>query len=233
LPVTRACFKDAIADVINRNVPLLTAGDDLGISIFVTPGRPGQPTPTWAIEAYRLPFDQWVAWYDPGESLAETGIRQVPPSCWPPALKCRSRMHYFLADQLAGRHWPGARAILLDQDGFVTEISTANVIVYRRAIGLVSPPLDRILPGVSLAVIGELAENLNIPFSYADVRLTDVAHADEVLLCSTSPCVWPAVQLNGQPIGTGTPGPIWQQLIEAWNELVGVDIVAQARGEGK
>lgn len=233
LPVAAEQFRSIVDEVLDRNQFLLGEGDDFGIMVFVTPGRvtpgrPGRQTPTWAIEAYRLPFAQWVSWYDPGESLTETGIRQVPAVCWPPALKCRSRMHYYLADQLADRKWPGSRAILLDQDGFVTEVSTANVILYRQDAGFVSPSLDKILPGVSLGVMSRLAGDLGLPFRHADLRLTDVATADEVLLCSTSPCVWSATRINGQPIGAGRPGPIWKRLIRAWSELVGVDIVGQA-----
>ena len=64
--------------------------------------------------------------------------------------------------------------------------------------------------------------------SCTDIELGHVAAADEVLLCSTSPCVWPAVKLNGKPIGTGKPGPIFRQLLAAWSKMVGLDIRQQA-----
>jgi len=41
--------------------------------------------------------------------------------------------------------------------------------------------------------------------------------------------VWPVTRLNGQPREPGAGGAIFQQILQAWNELVGVDIVAQAR----
>jgi hypothetical protein len=41
--------------------------------------------------------------------------------------------------------------------------------------------------------------------------------------------VWPVTRLDGRPIGNGKPGTICHQLQTAWSELVGVDIVAQAR----
>jgi len=49
-----------------------------------------------------------------------------------------------------------------------------------------------------------------------------------VLLSSTSPCVWPVLQLNGQTIGDGTPGEVFQRLLTAWSDLVNVNIQAQA-----
>jgi branched-subunit amino acid aminotransferase/4-amino-4-deoxychorismate lyase len=137
-------------------------------------------------------------------------------------------MHYYLADQQARRNAPGARALMLDEDGFVTEASTANVVIYTEADGIVSPPKEHILPGVSMAVLEELAQGLGIPFLHRELTVADVAAADEVLLCSTSPCVWSVTRLNGKPIADGKPGLVCQRLRSAWSELVGLDIEAQA-----
>jgi branched-subunit amino acid aminotransferase/4-amino-4-deoxychorismate lyase len=217
------------AELVAHNHPLLQPGDDLGLSLFVTPGRSGsgQP-PVVGIYSYPLPFAQWASDYDRGQRLTETGIRQVPSNCWPAELKCRSRMHYYLADLLADEKHPGSRAILLDQDGFVSEASTANIVLYTRDQSLLSPPSHKILPGVSLSVMTELADQLGIRMHHGDFRLEQVAAADEVLLCSTSPCVWSVVELNGQPVSNGTPGPLARQLLAAWSELVGLDIREQA-----
>jgi branched-subunit amino acid aminotransferase/4-amino-4-deoxychorismate lyase len=80
-----------------------------------------------------------------------------------------------------------------------------------------------------MAMLADLARELEIPFSHAALRAADVAAADEVLLCSTSACVWPVQRFNGQAIGTGQPGEVRRQLIDAWSQHVGVDIVLQAR----
>jgi branched-subunit amino acid aminotransferase/4-amino-4-deoxychorismate lyase len=137
-------------------------------------------------------------------------------------------MHYYLADKRAREIEPGSRALLRDLEGFVTEATTANLLVYFRDVGLVSPPKGRILPGISVGVIEQLAEELAIPFSHRDLTIDDVAMADEALLTSTSPCVWPVTRLNGKPIGSGKRGPIAEQLLKSWSKLVGLDIEAQA-----
>jgi len=234
--LAREDFALIATELAAQNHMLLDPADDLGLSMFVTPG-PYAPFasaarhkgPTVGIHTQPLPFGTWAGKYDTGESLVVTDIQQVPAACWPAELKCRSRMHYYLADKQAREREPGSRALLLDEQGFVIEASTANILVYYRDVGLVSPPRERILPGITVAAVVELAGKIGVPFSHRDLTTDDVAGADEVLLCSTSPCVWSVTRFSGQPIADGQPGPICRQLQAAWSELVGLDIVAQAR----
>jgi len=222
--------------LVEQNRVLLDPDDDLGATIFVTPGM--SPTyaavapdtgPTVCVHTQPLTFGAWAVKYETGDSLVVTDIRHVPAECWPPELKCRSRMHFYLADKQARERERGARALLLDERGFVTEASTANVVVYHADRGLISPPREHILPGVTVAVLEELASQLGLAFGHNELRVDDVADADEVLLCSTSPCIWSVTRLNGQPMSGGKPGPVSRRLRQAWGEMVGLDIEAQAR----
>ena len=216
--------------------------DDLGVGIFVTPGPYGTLSalapsgPVVGIYTFPLPFQQWAATYERGQALRTTAIEQVSDKCWPRELKVRSRVHYYLADRQAaagnpaGVHAePGARAILLDQDGFLTEATTANLLIYTAAEGLLTPPTQKVLPGITLSVVKELATAEGIPYRERDLLPAELALADEALLCSTSSCVLPVVRFNGRPIGSGDPGAIFRRLLAAWNRLVGFDVVAQAQ----
>ena len=229
-------FGRIATDLVDQNRRLIDPADDLNVTMFVTPGPygaysavAGYSGPTVGTHAQPLPFGHWAEKYRTGESLIVSDVMQVPLRCWPAELKCRSRMHYYLADRQARQKEPGARALLLDEWGFVTEASTANVLVYYRGQGLISPPKDRILPGVTVAVIEELAGQLGIPFANRELTVQEFGRAEEALLCSTSPCVLSVTRLNGQPIGDGRPGPISQKLREAWSQMVGFDIELQAR----
>lgn len=221
-------------ELVARNHRLLAPDDDLGLSIFVTPGpypadcAPGSMQPTVCLHTYPLPFRLWAEKYRIGQALATTAVEQVSARSWPPGLKCRSRMHYYLADRQAADTEPGARALLLDHDGFVTEASTANILIYTIAGGLLTPPLKKILQGISLAEVKELAGRLGIPFSQHDLTPRDVASADEVLLTSTPMCLLPVTRFDGRPIGDGSPGPVFRRLLAAWSDAVGIDIVGQA-----
>jgi branched-subunit amino acid aminotransferase/4-amino-4-deoxychorismate lyase len=217
----------AIPEFPSRNAGQLPPGSDWSITAFATPGISGKSTV--CVHGGPLDFRRWASQYDQGLSAFISSVRQVPDSCWPSELKCRSRMHYYLADRQASEQKAGARAILLDEEGYVAESTTANVLVYRQQEGLSSPPDDHILVGISLGVVHELAGKLGIPFMRRRMAVEELQMADEVMLASTSVCVLPVVECDGRPIGSGEPGPLFKQLIKAWGEMVGVDIVEQAR----
>ncbi len=226
---------EAAQELASNNHQLLAPDDDIGLSLFVTPGSypafapPGPSVPTIGMHTYPIPFYQWSEKYTKGERLVVSSVRQVPSDCWPLELKCRSRMHYYLADREARQRDPGARALLLDHEGFIAEASTASVVLYRAAEGFLLPPRDKILPGISVGILELLAQEMGVAFVHRDLTVDDAHSADEVILCSTSPCLLPVVSIDGRKIGTGTAGPMSQQSLAAWSRHVGVDIVEQAQ----
>jgi branched-chain amino acid aminotransferase len=141
-------------------------------------------------------------------------------------MKYRSRMHYYLADKEAQLVDADAAALLLDLDGNVTETGGANFLLVEGG-AIVSPTLRNILPGISRAVVIDLAGKLKIPFVERDLQLYNVMNADEAFLSTTPYCLMPVTRINGVAIGQGTPGPVYERLITAWSEQVGLDIRRQ------
>ena len=228
-------LQDIAEELVARNYAREQPEQDLGLSIFVTPGSyPAQADgergrPLVCLHTYRQAFQLWADKYAHGEQLATTSVPQVPQACWPAELKCRSRMHYYQADRAAADRFAGSRAVICDLDGHVLETTTANLIVFTAAEGIVTPPAAEVLPGISLAVLRELAAAANIAWSERVLTVADLHSADEVMLVSTSVCVLPCVQLDGQNIGDGQPGDVYRQLLSDWSTLVGLDIAAQAQ----
>lgn len=218
----------AIRELVQRNGHAWREDDDWAIVAFATPGEPGGE-PTRCVHAHPLRFAEWAHMYDEGVHVVISDVRQTPATCWPPDLKCRSRMHYYLADLHAQERWPGARAVLLDQEGYLCESTTANLVLYSEGEGLVTPKLSKALPGVSVGVVEELAENLGVPFSQRDLAPSELAAADEAWLCSTSVCMLPVTRCNGKDVGHAYPGGVYREFLAAWSALVGVDVAAQAR----
>jgi branched-subunit amino acid aminotransferase/4-amino-4-deoxychorismate lyase len=141
-------------------------------------------------------------------------------------MKYRSRMHFYLADQEARLVDPEASALLLDLAGNVTETGAANFLIVERDT-VVSPTTVNTLPGISRAMVIELAGRLRVPFVERDLQVFDVVNADEALLTSTPYCLMAVTKVNGVPIGDGRPGPLFRRLLTAWGEEVGLDVEKQ------
>ena len=222
--------------LIEHNLPLADEQDELGLIHFVTAGeyptyagmagRQARTSPTICVHTFPLPFELWAEKMQRGQHLVTPSIRHVPPQCYDPKMKYRSRMHYYLAEKEAQLVDHQASALLLDLDGNVTETSGANFLLVEREV-IVSPTLRNTLPGVSRATVIELAEELAIPFVERDVQVHTVVNADEAFTTSTPYCLMPVTKINGIPIGTGSPGPIGMRLLKAWSQRVGLDIEQQ------
>jgi branched-chain amino acid aminotransferase len=153
-------------------------------------------------------------------------IRHVPPQCVDPKIKCRSRMHWWLADQETHLVDPNAVSLCLDLDGNVTETSGSNFLIYT-GNEIVSPSRRNILPGISVATVAELCDELGVTFVERDFQVYDVINATEAFLASTPYCLAPVTKINGLAIGNGRPGPMLHRLLNLWSERVGLNIVEQ------
>lgn len=227
---------DIARKLIENNISLLSPEDELGLVLFVTAGeyptyagsagKSARTTPTVCAHTFPLPYEMWAEKIERGTHLVIPSIRHVPPQCYDPSMKYRSRMHYYLADQEARLVDADASALLLDLDGNVTETGGANFLIVERGT-IVSPPLRNILPGISREVVIELADELDIPFVERDFQTFNVVNADEAFTASTPYCLMPVTRINGLDIGDGKPGPIFRRLTEAWNREVDLNIGQQ------
>lgn len=228
LPVTDADLQ-AICDQLIQANAARAAPETEWLVVFVAtpgplgfviglPGGPDEAEPTVIVYAYPLPYERYAPLMLHGARLETSAVRHVPPDTVPPQIKQRSRLHWWRADRLAT---PGTSALLLDEHGFVTETSTANLVVVRHGCVL-SPRLSRVLPGVSLSVLRRICGHLQVPIMETDLRPEDCYGASEAWLCSTPYCLAPVAQLDGHPFPC--PGPLYERVMACWSEEVGVDI---------
>ncbi len=115
-----------------------------------------------------------------------------------------------LAKQAAAER--GAVEAFMIRDGVVTEGSHANVL------GVIdgeirTHPLDNlVLPGITRAVVLEIARDLGIPVRENAFAERDIARLDECFLAGTTADIMPIVRVNDHVIGSGAPGPIATRL---------------------
>ena len=166
--------------------------------------------------------------YDRGAHFVITPQQSVPARYIDPKAKNRSRLFYKMAELQAAHMEEGAQALLTDERGFITEGTGNNFFMVKD--GRISTPKPHdILRGVSRQACMEVANALGLAVEEADIEPYDVREADEAWYTSTTICMVPITRFNFQPVGDGRPGALYQRLLAAWSEEVGVDIAGQAR----
>ena len=111
---------------------------------------------------------------------------------------------------------PADEHVLVDAQGEMLEGFTSNLL------GVVGEeiwsPEAGVLPGVTLGRVLELCEDLGLKVRRRpiprDRRLSELA------LTSAGRGIWPVVSVDAQPVGTGRPGPVVQQLLRAWERAL-------------
>lgn len=170
------------------------------------------------------------ALFDKGINAVITSQRAIPGSLLDPKIKNRSRIHYLMANieasQIEGdNNW----ALLLDPDGFVAEGTGDNFFIIKDGV-VITPEGRNILRGISRDyVMKELCSQLGMPVIEKNIEAYDIYTADEAFMTGTPFCMLPVTFLNGNPIGSGEVGEIFNRLIGQWSANAGIDIVGQIK----
>ncbi len=138
-------------------------------------------------------------------------VRKAGPEVFPPHAKVAAS---YLGPMLAKRRAVAEghdEVVLLDAEGSVAEAPTSNVFAVRAGT-LITPPIDRVLPGITRDSILELARAEGIPALEQRLAPEDLRGADEAFLAGTSLPVQPIAAIDGRPLRAGAPGPITARL---------------------
>ena len=219
-------------EVVNHNYALLPDNQDMWVMQRISRGveatQPGEkPTPTVLIESHAIPFARRAKLYRDGVRVITPSVPRVPPRFISPRAKTHNYLNMVLGELEAQAADPDSWAVLLDENGNLSEGRGSNVFLVKD--GVVSTPQAQfVLAGITRGTVLELAAGLGLPAQEKDLDLFDAYVADEAFLTYTSLCICPVSSVNGAAIGGGrTPGPITQRLMSAFSDLVGMDYAAQ------
>ncbi len=216
---TSATTRSLVRELLDRNREVVQAEHDIGITMFSTPGELGGNTPTFGLHLNRLDQARIDRYRRRGQPLVVTNVRQPDPACWPRSIKVRSRIHYYLADESARCSNPDAVGVLVDDDGSVTETSIANLAIVK-SCRIVSPPADRVLGGVTQAVVESLAAEAEFSWTKRAIPVAEFLQADEILMMGTDGGIWFARSVDGESIAGGKAGTVLANLRERFDALV-------------
>lgn len=238
LEMTPDQMEDAVHQTIQANAPAFSANDEHRVMIDVTRGMLSmyahaldvKSEPNVIISVFPL---KWTV--SPLAPLYQTGVhavfpsqRAIPADLLDPKIKNRSRMHYLMANlDVALVDDPTAWALLLDPDGFIAEGAGANFFLVKDG-KLLTPEPRNILRGTRRKHTIKLATEMGLDVIECNLDKYDAINADEAFFTSTAFTLMPCVKVHGNQIGDGRIGPITQSIVNAWDELVGLDFIAQA-----
>ena len=104
-------------------------------------------------------------------------------------------------------------AIMLNQDGHVSEGSGENIVMIRNGKLITPAPSDNILEGITLETALELAaKEIGLSVERRSIDRSELYIADEVFMTGTAAHLTPVVEVDRVPVGDGTPGPISKRL---------------------
>jgi D-alanine transaminase len=129
-------------------------------------------------------------------------------------IKTVSLLANVLLRQLAVDH--DATETLLLRDGRLTDASASSVHVVIDGELRTPPNSPRLLPGTSRGVIEEIAGEAGVSWRSVDVTEAELRGAEEILLGAATREVQPVTVLDGKPVGSGKPGPVWRKLYDAY-----------------
>ena len=200
-------WESLITTLIEKN-----GGGNVGVYIQVTRGvaKRDFPPPKGLTQTVFMMVNPLAT---PKPEIYEKGIScaSLDDNRW---LKCHIKSVALLGAVLLKHesNQGGYDEAVLFRDGYLTESSASNIAAVKNGV-ILCPPMDNlILPGITYELMIELARKNNLPLEIRRVARKEVRKADELWIMSSTKEVVPIVQLDGIPIGSGQPGPVFRQM---------------------
>ncbi len=174
-----------------------------------------------------------LTWYPEDRILVGTSRELAPPEAGVKAVLYPERIS---VDSILARHktccyWPYLRArayarergayeaILVDTRGRLTEGAMTNLFLVRDGTLLTPASEGPLLPGITRAVVMELARTEGIGVEETSLAPEEFAAGDEAFLTNSALGLVPLVELDGGKVGSGEEGKITRALRQAYARI--------------
>jgi D-alanine transaminase len=165
------------------------------------------------VYAYAGPFPNM------GDLPAGVGAITRPDLRWSRCdIKSISLMANVLANQEAKES--GAFEAILLRSSIVLEGTHTSVFGVISGEVRTAPLSPLILPGITREIVVGLCRANDIDLREEPLTETELRRADELFLTGTTTEVVPIIRLDGEPVGTGGPGPVTMRLANLYGTAV-------------
>jgi branched-chain amino acid aminotransferase len=159
-------------------------------------------------------------YYRKGIEIITASTRRVPPECLDPRIKSLNYLNNILA-KLEARQAGCFEAVMLNTSGFVAECTADNIFIVKDKVLLTPAAHQGALEGITRAAVIQAARSRGISTIETILAPYDLYNADECFLTGTGAEIVPVVKIDGRVIGSGEPGPVTEEVIEAFRNSIG------------
>jgi len=160
--------------------------------------------------------------YQKGLRCTVASTRRNRPDCLNPQVKTLNYLNNIMA-KIEAIQSGVDEAIMLNEAGMVAEATADNLWAVREGTLMTPPTHVGILEGITRKVLMEICDENGMPWQERNLVLHDLMRAEEIFLCGTGAELIPVVEIDGRPIGTGTPGAMFQRMLELFRARARVD----------
>ncbi|SDJ76526.1 branched-chain-amino-acid transaminase [Sediminibacillus albus] len=160
--------------------------------------------------------------YERGLKVGSVASRRNRPDVLSPQIKSLNYLNNILV-KLEANQAGVDEALMLNDQGYVTEGSADNVFIVKNNTIYTPPVYLGALEGITRNAIIDLANQNGYELKESPFTRHDVYVADEVFLTGTAAEVIAVSEVDGRKIADGKPGRITKHLLEKFRQLVTED----------
>ncbi len=161
-----------------------------------------------------------VVAFETGKQFIISSWRRNGENANPPRIKASAN---YLNSRLAGleaKRQGAGGAILLNEDGTVSEGPGGCLFVMRDGVFITPDVTSGILESVTRRTMLEMAGSIGVETVERRLGRTELYLAEEAFYCGTGQEIMPITGLDGRAVGDGTPGPVTLKLQAAFDDIV-------------
>ena len=156
--------------------------------------------------------------YKKGLRIVTVPTRRNIPEALNPQIKSLNYLNNILGKIEAVRAGV-SEAVMLDQNGFVTECTGDNIFMIKNKTLLTPPVHAGVLNGITRSVVLTLAPKVGLKAQESTLTRFDLFTADELFLTGTAAEIIPVVEMDGRMIGDGGVGSDTLKLISEFKKV--------------
>ena len=169
--------------------------------------------------AFAVPIGSYLTKERP-LNLLVSSWRRIQDNAIPPRAKVSGSYVNVSLAAAEARESGFDEAILLNEDGSVSEAAGMNIFIVRGEKLITTPVSDNVLEGITRSIVFEIAKEQNVVVEERSMNRSELYASDEVFLCGTGAEISGVGSVDRRKIGNGEIGPITKKIQDVYFEAV-------------